>query len=109
MKNERILSNAVSASSNFNSSSIDLTNFNSNWSLTIERSASDGSPTVTIQCSDNGSSWFEYKDESTGIDVTNGEMFVDNEFIPRFMRVSYSAGSGTGTVTIKIYKDPDVK
>jgi hypothetical protein len=108
MKNERILANATAATGNFNSSSIDLTNFDNRWSLTVVRSASDGSPTVTIQASDDNSNWFDYKTESTGVSVTNGEIFMDDEFIPRFMRVAYTYGGGTGTVTIKLFKYPDI-
>lgn len=107
MKNERILANATAATSDFDSSSINLSNFDGKWTLTVVRSASDGAPTVTIEASNDDTNWFEYKPESTGVDVTNGELFMDDEFLPRYMRVAFTSASATGTVTIKLFKNAD--
>lgn len=105
MKNERILSNAVSAVADFNSPSIDLTKFDSNWSIQVTRSLTDGFPTVTVECSNDNVKFEPYKD--LGIDVSVPEIIIDDEFKPRFLRCSFKSNGATGTVTIKLYKDAD--
>lgn len=90
------------AVSDFNTLGIDLSDHFGSWSLQVSRSLSDGNPSVTIQCSDDNSSWDDYKEESTAVSVINGEIFIDDEFIPKYLRVQYFAGGGTGTVTMKL-------
>lgn len=89
------------ATSDFNTLGVDLSEFDGAWSLQVTRSATDGAPTVTIQCSNDNSNWEDYK-ESAGTDVTTGEIFLDDEFKLKYLRVQYYAGSGTGTVTMKL-------
>lgn len=93
-----------SATSNFTTLGIDLTEFDAKWTLQVIRSATDGLPTLTIECSDNNVDFKEYQLESTDISVRTGEMFKKNNFEPRFMRVKYTANSATGTITVKLYK-----
>jgi hypothetical protein len=108
MKNIRKLADGTAATGSFDTSSVDLTNFDAPWTIDVIRSASDGSPTVAIQCSNDDTNWFDYKD-TAGTSVTNGETFVDDEFKYRFIRISYTYGGGTGTVDINLYKYPDLK
>jgi hypothetical protein len=89
MKNIRKLADGTAATGSFDTSSVDLTNFDAPWTIDVIRSASDGSPTVAIQCSNDDTNWFDYKD-TAGTSVTNGETFVDDEFKYRFIRVSYT-------------------
>lgn|SRR5574343_1590564 len=103
MKTQRVLKENGDATSAFDSDSLDLTNYDGPWTIDVIRSASDGAPTVTIECSNDNSNWFTYKEQS-GVSVTNGETFVDDEFKWRYIRVAYTSGSGTGTVDIYFWK-----
>lgn len=91
---------AYTAVSDFNTLGKDFSTFDSDWSLQVTRSASDGTPTITIQCSDDNTNWRDYKAASTSVSVP--EIIIDNEFKPKYMRVQYFAGGGTGTVTMKL-------
>lgn len=102
MKNQRVLADGTAATGDFNSTELDLTNFDDAWTLDVIRSASDGAPTATIQCSNDGTNWFTYKDQS-GVSVTNGETFVDDEFKWRYIRVAFTSAGATGTVDINIW------
>ncbi len=92
------------ATSTFTTVGIDLSDWFGSWSVQISRSASDGSPTATIEVSNDGSNWRTYNDQSTSFNVTNGEVIIDGDFQPRYMRIAYTAtGSPTGTITMKFY------
>lgn len=108
MKNIRKLADGTAATGSFDTSSVDLTNFDGKWTIDVIRSATDGTPTAEIQCSNDDTNWFTYK-ETAGTDVTNGETFLDDEFTYKYIRVAYTYGGGTGTVDINLYKYPDLK
>lgn len=88
------------AVSNFNTVGVDLTEFRGAWSIQIFRSLSDGTPNVTIECSDDNTNWGEYKALAIEVDIPN--IIIDDEFIPRYLRLKYTANSATGTVTFKM-------
>lgn len=92
---------AYTAVSDFNTLGIDLRNFNSTWTIQISRSLTTGTPTVTIECSDNNTDWDLYQPESTLVSVTTGETIKKNSFEPRYLRIAYVANSATGTITMK--------
>lgn len=92
-----------SASSNFTTVGMDLSDWFGSWSVQISRTASDGTPVASIEVSNDNVSWREYDVESTSFSVINGEIIVDGEFLPRFMRISYVANGASGDITMKFY------
>jgi len=92
---------AYTAVSSFNTLGIDLSDaVDFTWTLQIFRSASDGTPTVTLQCSNDNTNWDNYQLESTSISLP--VIFKKSSFEPKYLRVVYTAtGSPTGTITMK--------
>lgn len=88
--------NSFSGASSFNTDSLKLDN--SPFVLYAISTHSSGTPTITIQFSDDDLTWFTYKDQS---DILISETFFDGEFLPRYIRISYTANSSNGNVTFK--------
>lgn len=111
MKNERAIYHTAEAAGNevigytagsdFNSVAVNLTNFDGKWVFQATRSTTGGNPKITIQCSGDGSNWRSYKNLSTNVPIP--EVVIDDEFLPRFFRVAYTAGGAGGTITFKLY------
>lgn len=96
---------AYTAVSSFNTESIDFTKYSGIWNFTATRSASDGAPTLTVQCSNDGSNWQNYGTTSTGFTLPC--RFEDETFTPNYLRFVYTnTGSPTGTITILLYQLP---
>ena len=65
-------------------------------------SGSTGSPTITMQGSDDGEDgWFDYKEV---LNIAIPESFIDDEFFPKYMRLVYTANSSDGLITFKFGK-----
>lgn len=89
-----------SGASNFNTDSMNMTESNGEIVIYLLSTHTTGSPTATLQVSDDGSNWVNYKDKS--ILVSLPESFIDSEFMPKFLRVSYTANSSNGNVSFFI-------
>lgn len=88
------------AASDFNTVGTDFHGMDAPWVLQVTRSASDGSPTVTVKCSENNSTWEDYNSDYVNVDVTTGEIFIDSEFKPRYMSIFYTSNGASGTITM---------
>lgn len=94
---------AYTAVSSFNTDAIDFSKFSGVWNFTATRSLTDGAPTLTVQCSNDGSAWQDYGTTSTGFTLPC--RFEDSEFSPNYLRFVYTnTGSPTGTITILLYQ-----
>lgn len=111
MKNERVFFVTTesagnetvnrSATSDFNTLGLDLSDMNGSWLLQVSRSASDGTPDFTIQVSNDNSNWVDYDERSSN--VAPPEIIIDTKFVPKYMRIVWDSNSATGTVTMKLY------
>lgn len=86
----------------FTTAGIDLIDWIKGWVLYCSSTHTTGAPSVTLQVSDDNSTWFNYQDESTDIPIS--EYFRDNNMIHKYFRISYTANSSDGDVTFKFVK-----
>lgn len=72
------------------------------WSVSIPGdSITGGPPTYTVEVSNDDSTWYDYNNSSTDIDVVDA--VADHYFSFRYMRVNYSAnGTSAGTVDMRL-------
>ena len=89
------------AVSDFVTDALDLSGFNDDWVLFCFRELNTtGAPTITVECSSDGvNGWVNYKRDAVLVLLPNS--FLDDEFFPRYMRISYVANGSDGTVTLK--------
>lgn len=94
-----VLVSAYSAASSFNTDAIDMRKYNGGWTFQVSRSASDGTTSVTIQCSQDGTNWVNYSSLSTDVDIPC--IIEQSEFKPNYLRIVYTeTGSTSGTITM---------
>ena len=86
-----------SGASDFNTDGLEFPN--SEFILYLDSDHTSGTPTATIDFSGDNSTWYIYKSQSN---VSLPESFFDNEFYPKYIRVTYTANSSNGNVTFKI-------
>jgi hypothetical protein len=79
---------------------MDLEDFSDTWILYANSSHAVGNPTITIQASNDGVDWFNYKDDA--VDVALPETIIDGEFLGRFMKVVYTANGSDGNITFSL-------
>jgi len=71
------------------------------WSLKIDGTTLDGTPTITIEVSNDGTNWIAYKNDSTDSPVPGA--WFDNIMPFLFTRINYKANDNTtGTVTFNL-------
>jgi len=91
--------------SDFNTDGIDLTNFDSAFLVYCDSTHTQGSPKITLEQSDDNSTWFKYKTKAVSIAIP--ETFIDGEYKPKYLRISYIANSSDGNVTFELIKIND--
>ena len=68
------------------------------WNVSPSVTGLSGSPTYTIEVSNDGTTWFEYATEFTGVDIDDA--VEDTQLSFKYMRVNHIAGTSTaGVVT----------
>ena len=90
---------AYSGVSNFTTDSIDFSDYSKAWVVYLDSTHSAGSPSVTIEISDDGINWLKYVDDATNILIPRG--IGESKFYPKLMRLNYTANSSNGDVTFK--------
>lgn len=73
------------------------------WALQAILAGVDGSPTLTINGSDDGVNFVPYKTASTSVDLTvvANRLIFDKNFAPTYFQVVYTPGGATvGTITL---------
>ena len=71
--------------------------FNTGWSLTPISAGLDGSPTYTLEVSNDNINWFDYEDLAQNVAIENGLVDTHQAFV--YARINYNAsGNTTGTV-----------
>jgi len=74
--------------------------FNSGWSLTPVSSGLDGSPSYTLEVSNDNVNWFSYEEASKDVAIADGLDDTHQAFI--YARINYNAVDNTaGTVEFK--------
>ena len=86
-----------SGASDFNTDGLELNN--NPFVLYTDSTHTSGSPTINIEFSGDSTTWYTYKSQSS---VSIPEVFFDDEFYPKYIRVAYTANSSNGNVTFKI-------
>ena len=90
---------SYTGASDFNTNALELSE-NGEYILYLGSTHTTGTPKVTLQCSDDGTNWFNYKLDA--VDVALPEVFLDDEFFPRYIRIAYTANSSNGNLSFKI-------
>lgn len=91
---------ARAATADFTTDSIEI-KYNHGWALQFVEDSTDGTPLLTIECSDDDENFIAYKDIATSVDMTipANRLLFDSIFTPRYFRVKYEKGGATtGTV-----------
>lgn len=91
--------------SDFNSDGVDLTNFDGAFLVYLNSTHTQGSPTITLEQSDDDTNWFSYKSKAVNIAIP--ETFIDGEYRPKYLRIAYTANSSNGNVTFELIKIND--
>ncbi len=90
------------ANADFTTDAIDFSKYSKAWIVYLESTHTVGSPQITIEVSNDGSSWLNYVDDATSIFIPCS--IGESKFYPKFMRISYVANSSNGNVTFKYNK-----
>lgn len=90
---------AYSGASDFNTDAMDLSKFQGAYVLYLYSDHSSGTPTATVQVSYDGTTWFDYRAETTTVSLPIS--ISDDEFLPKYARIVYVANSSNGNVTFK--------
>lgn len=97
--------NGYTAVGNFTSDSIEMVGSH-DWSVSISESGTDGTPTYTIQCSNDNSKWYDYTGASA---IALADSFEDHYFSYRYIRLSWTAtGVTVGTISAYITVNNDI-
>lgn len=91
---------SYSGASDFNTDSLNLSDFNGSYVLYLNSDHTTGTPTISMEVSNDGSSWFEYTGETTDIAIPIA--ISDDEFLPKYLRLAYTANSSDGDITFKL-------
>jgi len=74
--------------------------FNSGWSLTPVSSGLGGSPTYTLEVSNDNTNWFSYEEASEDVSIEDGLDDTHQAFL--YARINYDAfNNNTGTVSFQ--------
>ena len=92
-----------SGNSDFTTLGIDLADWSGQWVLYCSSDHTSGTPTVTLQISDDNADWFDYQTESTDIEIPN--WFYDDKMVHRYFRIVYTANSSNGNVSFKFVQN----
>lgn len=88
-----------SGAADFNTDSLDLSQYSKAWVVYLQSTHTIGAPTVTIEVSEDGNNWLNYVDDANDIVIPCG--IGESRFYPKFMRLVYTANSSNGDVTFK--------
>lgn len=93
------------ATSNFTTDTLEFY-YSHDWSVDISENGTDGNPTFTIQCSNNGTKWYDYDANATTVSIDDAFGWDYFEF--KYMRIVYAAtGVTTGLITINLNVNND--
>jgi len=75
--------------------------FNSVWSFITVDNTTGGAPKYTLECSNDGTNWYEYNPASTNVSL--GESLMDDKLPWVYFRIVYASGGGvTGTTSMEM-------
>ena len=97
-----VIVDGYTGAGDFNTDEIDLKAFNGDWVLYLFSTHTVGSPSISIQSSPDNTNWVDYDAKSINIIIPNS--IINNSFIPRYMRIVYTANSSNGFVTFNLNK-----
>jgi hypothetical protein len=96
---------AVDATVDFTTDAYDF-DYSHDWSTSISETGVVGSPTYTIECSNDKVKWYEYNSASTAVALADA--VADDRFSFSYMRLIYSAnGTSAGTVDVELSLNND--
>lgn len=93
---------AYSGASDFNTDSVDFSEYSKAWIVYLESTHTTGAPQITIEVSFDGSTWFDYL--SRAVNVALPVTIQRSSFYPKFMRIAYTANSSNGDITFKYHQ-----
>ncbi|NRA81852.1 MAG: hypothetical protein HRU18_26950 [Pseudoalteromonas sp.] len=88
------------ATSNFTTDAFDLTDRSSPWVFYATGDFTTGNPLITLQVSDDGTNWFDYRQETVNVSIPVA--IRKKDFLPKYLRVVFTSNQSDNTVTFKI-------
>lgn len=85
---------------------IDMPESNKAWAIHIPTLDASGTPTMTINCSNDGINFVKYSTATNDIDISSPKMVFGSEFCPRYMQIFLESlgGAAGDTISISIVK-----
>lgn len=94
-----VLVDGFTGAADVNTDGVDFSKFSKAWIVYLDSTHTTGSPTITIEVSEDNVNWFDYLPKS--INISLPVTIQRSSFYPRFMRIAYTANSSNGNITFK--------